>query len=223
MGKRQKAFTIAIPSTVAIAVGLTSGLVFRPKTAYVINMFIQTEQTPNPETLKFLPGRDVTGGAIAEYKSAEEAAAGSPLAQRLFTIETVQSVFLGKDFVSVTKTPDEEWYFLKSKILAEMMEFFMTGQPVLLDDGQKPVAVGEDDDEISRQIRELLETRVQPAVAADGGHIEFVRFEDGIAYLRMQGACAGCPSSAITLKSGIENMLKHYVPEVVAVEAIPEM
>jgi len=186
-------------------------------------MFIQTEQTPNPETLKFLPGRDVTGKGVAEFKTVDEAAA-SPLARHLFTLQGVQSVFFGADFVSVTKTPEEDWHFLKSRILAALMEFFMTGQAVLSEgavaSGKK--AATEDESEIVRQIRELLETRVQPAVAADGGHIEFVKFEDGVAWLQMQGACAGCPSSAVTLKAGIENMLKHYVPEVRAVEAMPD-
>lgn len=184
-------------------------------------MFIQTERTPNPETLKFLPGRTVTGGRGAEFRAPADAAR-APLAQALFAVEGVQGVFLGADFVSVTKAQAEDWDMLKPRVMAALMEHFSLGRPVITEDGTPSSAEGgEEDSEIVLQIKEILETRVQPTVAADGGHIEFVRFEDGVVWLHMQGACAGCPSSTITLKSGIENLLKHFVPEVESVEAVP--
>lgn len=182
-------------------------------------MFIQTETTPNPATLKFLPGRDVMAAGTADF--ADPTTAGrSPLAQRLFDVEGVTGVFLGSDFVTVTKSPDKEWYVLKPAILGMIMEHFTSGRPVLLPDAQDAAAAPEDDDEVVTQIKELLDTRVRPAVAQDGGDIVFHGFEDGVVYLHMQGACAGCPSSTATLKSGIENMLRHYVPEVQEVRAV---
>lgn len=185
-------------------------------------MFIQTERTPNPETMKFLPGRAVTGGRVAEFRTSADAVR-APLAQALFAVAGVQSVFLGADFVSVTKTPAEDWDMLKPRVMAALMEHFSLGRPVLLTEEAAPASSGiaEEDGGIVLQIKEILETRVQPAVAADGGHIEFVRFENGVVWLHMQGACAGCPSSTVTLKSGIENLLKHFVPEVESVEAVP--
>jgi Fe-S cluster biogenesis protein NfuA len=181
-------------------------------------MFIQTETTPNPATLKFLPGREVMAQGTANF--ADPAAAHrSPLAQRLFAIEGVTGVFLGSDFVSISKDAAVDWYQLKPAVLGALMEHFTQGEPVIL--GADAVAAeGEQDDEITAQIRELLETRVRPAVAQDGGDIIFHRYEDGIVYLHMQGSCSGCPSSTATLKAGIENMLRHYVPEVVEVRAI---
>jgi Fe-S cluster biogenesis protein NfuA len=181
-------------------------------------MFIQTETTPNPATLKFLPGREVMAQGTANF--ADPAAAHrSPLAQRLFGIEGVTGVFLGSDFVSVSKDGAVDWYQLKPAVLGALMEHFTRGDPVIL--GADAVAAeGEEDDEVTAQIRELLETRVRPAVAQDGGDIIFHRYEDGIVYLHMQGSCSGCPSSTATLKAGIENMLRHYVPEVVEVRAI---
>lgn len=181
-------------------------------------MFIQTEQTPNPATLKFLPGRDVTGGETADFPDAGSAAR-SPLAQSLFEIAGVERVFLGYDFVSVTKSASKDWQVLKPQILGAIMEHFMAGRPVLVaNDASAEEAGG--DDEVVTQIKELLDTRVRPAVAQDGGDIVFRRFEQGIVYLHMQGACSGCPSSTATLKHGIENMLKYYVPEVVSVQAV---
>ena len=182
-------------------------------------MFIQTEQTPNPATLKFLPGRSVMEQGTADFADAE-AAARSPLAERLFTIEGVTGVFLGSDFVSVSKEDDREWYLLKPAILGVIMEHFMAGRPVLLQDDSDAAAGGEEDSEVVSQIKELLDTRVRPAVAQDGGDIVFRKFEQGIVYLHMQGACAGCPSSTATLKMGIENMLRHYIPEVVEVRPV---
>jgi Fe-S cluster biogenesis protein NfuA len=182
-------------------------------------MFIQTEQTPNPATLKFLPGRAVMESGTANFTS-PEAAKRSPLAQRLFEIDAVTGVFLGSDFVTVTKDEPADWYKLKPEILGAIMEHFTAGKPVLLAEASEtPAATGEDD-EIVTQIKELLETRVRPAVAMDGGDILFHDFQDGVVYLHMQGSCSGCPSSTATLKAGIENMLRHYIPEVQAVQAV---
>ena len=182
-------------------------------------MFIQTEQTPNPATLKFLPGRAVVERGTADFGSAS-VASRSPLAERLFRVDGVERVFLGGDFVTVTKRSDKEWQVMKPVILGIIMEHFTTGQPVLLAEAEATGAA-EDDDEIVVQIKELLDTRVRPAVAQDGGDIVFRGFERGVVYLHMQGSCSGCPSSTATLKMGIENMLRHYVPEVVEVRAVP--
>ena len=179
-------------------------------------MFIQTETTPNPATLKFLPGVAVMPDGTADYRTTEEAV-NSPLAQRLFQIQGVQAVFLGADFVTVTKSDDVDWHLLKSSILGAIMEHLMAGLPVVegLDEGGPGAEeYAEADAEIVSQIKELLETRVRPAVAQDGGDIVFRGYDEGIVYLHMQGACAGCPSSTATLKHGIENMLRHFVPEV---------
>ncbi len=185
-------------------------------------MFIQTEETPNPATLKFLPGCEVAGAATADFP--DPAAAGrSPLAERLFTIDGIAGVFLGADFVTVTKAADKEWYLLKPAVLGVIMEHFTAGRPVLLEDASGGAAgdtVAEEDSEVVAQIKELLDTRVRPAVAQDGGDIVFHAFEEGVVFLSMQGACAGCPSSTATLKMGIENMLRHYIPEVQEVRAV---
>ena len=185
-------------------------------------MFIQTEITPNPATLKFLPGCAVMPEGTANFTSPEQAGR-SPLALRLFGLEGVAGVFLGSDFVTVTKTPDREWESLKPIILAGIMDHFTSGQPVVTE-GADASAAGDDaeldDDEITAQIKELIETRVRPAVAQDGGDIIFRGFEDGIVYLHMQGACSGCPSSTATLRHGIENMLRYYVPEVQEVRPV---
>lgn len=178
-------------------------------------MFIQTEETPNPATVKFLPGRTVMPKGTAEFKNADQASA-SPLARRLLSINGVEGVFFGHDFVSVTKTGDRDWIMLRPHVLGAIMEHFTIGGPVI--ESMESEDANEDHDPLVKQIKELIELRVRPAVARDGGDINFVRFEDGIVYLRMQGACSGCPSSAVTLKAGIESMLKHYVPEVIAVE-----
>ena len=186
-------------------------------------MFIQTEQTPNPATLKFLPGRQVMSSGTANFTSAEAAGRRSPLAERLFALPEVTGVFLGADFVTVTKSEGGNWQQLKPAILAAIMEHFTSGRPVLLAttaDSAVVEAGPEDEDEVVSQIRELLETRVRPAVAQDGGDIIFHDYEDGVVYLHMQGACSGCPSSAATLKAGIENMLRHYIPEVIEVRAV---
>jgi len=183
-------------------------------------MFIQTEKTPNPETLKFIPGCPVLERGTVEFKSAGDAGP-SPLAQRLFKVAGVKAVFFGRDFISVTKEEDRAWDPLKTLVLAAILDHFMTGFPVMdssaeTTTGTQPSDMG---DEITAQIIDLLETRVRPAVQGDGGDIIFDRFEDGIVYLHLRGACSGCPSSTLTLKSGIENMLKNFVPEVVEVRA----
>jgi Fe-S cluster biogenesis protein NfuA len=186
-------------------------------------MFIQTEETPNPATLKFLPGRSVVLQGTADFDSAA-AAERSPLATRLFGADGVVRVFLGSDFITITKTDTKDWSVLKPALLGIIMEHFTTNQPVLLEAGEAaatPHATGtEEDDEIVTQIKELLDTRVRPAVAQDGGDIVFHSFEEGIVYLHMQGSCSGCPSSTATLKMGIENMLRHYVPEVIEVRPV---
>jgi len=184
-------------------------------------MFIQTEQTPNPATLKFLPGCTVMPKGTANFPE-RGAAARSPLAERLFQLPEVAGVFLGADFITVTKGGDSDWYRLKPAVLAAIMEHFTAGRPVLV--GDEPMENGAadaaEDDEVVSQIKELLETRVRPAVAMDGGDITFEDYEDGIVYLHMQGSCSGCPSSTATLKAGIENMLRHYIPEIVEVRAV---
>lgn len=184
-------------------------------------MFIQTEQTPNPATLKFLPGKTVLEEGTADFKKTEETAC-SPLARRIFSLQGVQGVFFGRDFISVSKSDDTDWSVLKPMVLAVLMEHFSSGQPVISGPLPSSTDSSEDDDEITAQIKELLETRVRPAVMMDGGDIVFERFEDGIVFLQMHGACSGCPSSTATLKSGIENMLRHFIPEVDEVRPVTE-
>ena len=186
-------------------------------------MFIQTESTPNPATLKFLPGQSVLDTGTADFP-AREAAGSSPLAQRIFDVEGVTGVFFGTDFVTVTKADGMEWDHLKPALLGAIMAHFQSGDPVMAGEGAAPASghaehTGEDG-EIVGQIKELLDTRVRPAVAQDGGDITFHGFERGVVYLHMQGACAGCPSSTLTLKMGIENLLRHYIPEVTEVRPV---
>ena len=184
-------------------------------------MFIETEQTPNPEVLKFLPGRPVMGAKpVIEFKSAQEAQSQSPLASALFMVDGVTNVFFGADYISVSKQVAEEWFVMKPAILGVIMQHFVANQPVCYDNIQEGGAqeiYDEEDAAIVTQIKELLESRVRPAVAQDGGDIVFKGFERGIVYLSMRGACAGCPSATATLKMGIENLLKHFIPEVVEV------
>lgn len=177
-------------------------------------MFIQTQETPNPATVKFIVGQEVIKSGTIDISSVAQAQKISPLALTLFMVVGVVRVFLATDFISVTKADDTDWSMLKPMILAVLMEHLSTGQPVLNEVTDVPHYGENNDDEIVIQIKELLETRVRPMVAMDGGDIVFDRFENGIVYLHMQGACAGCPSSTATLKMGIENMLRHYVPEV---------
>src|SRR5579875_1079776 len=182
-------------------------------------MFIETESTPNPATLKFLPGRAVMGTGTADFPSAE-LAESSPLAAALFELPGVARVFLGSDFVTVTKSDAIAWQALKPQVLGVLMEHFVAGRPVIAGEAQRlaEADVLPEDQEIAEQIKELLDTRVRPAVAGDGGDIVFRGYRDGVVRLHMQGSCSGCPSSRATLKHGIENMLRYYIPEVVAVE-----
>jgi Fe-S cluster biogenesis protein NfuA len=183
-------------------------------------MFIQTEATPNPATLKFIPGRTVLGDGTLEFRAGEETE-GSPLATRLFEIDGVTGVFFGSDFISVTKG-DGEWQHLKPAILGAIMEHYMSGAPLLTGDANPSEAAADEffdakDAETVATIKDLIETRVRPAVAGDGGDITFRGYKEGIVYLNMKGACSGCPSSTATLKHGIQNLLRHFVPDVVEV------
>lgn len=182
-------------------------------------MFIQTEQTPNPSTLKFIPGRVVMDQGTLDF-AGPDFASSSPLAKRLFSIEGVERVFFGTDFVTVTKAVDRDWQIMKPSILGGIMEHYTSGEPVVAAGEAAPAGDAVEDDEVVAQIKELLDTRVRPAVAQDGGDIVFHEFREGIVYLHMQGSCSGCPSSTATLKMGIENLLKHYVPEVIEVQAV---
>ena len=186
-------------------------------------MFIQTEPTPSPATLKFIPGKTVLGDGTVDYRDKAEAGT-SPLAQRLFGVDGVTGVFLGSDFISVTKSEADEWQHIKPAILGAIMEHYMSGAPVIAD-GE---TTGEDareeydpaDEDTVKTIKELLDTRVRPAVANDGGDITFQGFKDGVVYLHMRGACSGCPSSTATLRHGIENLLKHFCPDVQEVRPV---
>lgn len=185
-------------------------------------MFIQTESTPNPATIKFLPGQTVLDSGTADFPTADGADV-SPLAARIFKVQGVTGVFFGNDFVTVTKQDGADWDHMKPAILGAIMEHFQSGQPVMTGAASSASGHAEhhgDDGEIVGQIKELLDTRVRPAVAQDGGDITFHGFERGVVYLHMQGACAGCPSSTITLKMGIENLLRHYIPEVTEVRPV---
>ncbi len=190
-------------------------------------MFIQTEATPNPATLKFLPGKTVLSGGPADYRTPDDAT-GSPLAASLFQIPGVTGVFLGDDFITVTKEERGEqgfdWTHMKPAILGAIMEHYASGRPVVEEVSQAATEdeefFGEADGQIVDTIKELLDTRVRPAVSQDGGDITFRGYKDGIVYLYMRGACAGCPSSTATLKYGIQNLLQHFIPEVREVEAV---
>ncbi|MCA0042677.1 NifU family protein [Celeribacter litoreus] len=185
-------------------------------------MFIQTESTPNPATLKFLPGQSVLDSGTADFPT-KEAAEASPLAARIFAVGNITGVFFGSDFVTVTKDEATDWDHVKPMILGAIMEHFQSGDPIMAGEATAPAGHAEHDgpdSAIVTQIKELLDTRVRPAVAQDGGDITFHGFDRGIVYLHMQGACAGCPSSTLTLKMGIENLLRHYIPEVLEVRPV---
>ncbi len=185
-------------------------------------MFIQTESTPNPATLKFIPGQPVVANGTHDFTDQDDTAS-SPLATRLFRINGVVRVFFGHDFISVTKSEEVDWMHVKPPVLGAIMEHYQAGLPIIeesISGESNPSSEHSPDDPISKQIRELIDTRVRPAVAQDGGDIVFHGFDRGVVYLHMQGACAGCPSSTITLKMGIENLLRHYVPEVVEVRPV---
>ena len=185
-------------------------------------MFIQTEPTPNPATLKFIPGKTVLGDGTVDFRDKSEATT-SPLAQRLFGVDGVTGVFLGSDFISVTKGEGDEWQHIKPAILGAIMEHYLSGAPVM--DGSEPEAAADEDydpkdEDTVKTIKELLDTRVRPAVANDGGDIVFHGFKDGVVFLHMRGACAGCPSSTATLRHGIENLLRHFCPDVQEVRPV---
>lgn len=186
-------------------------------------MFIQTESTPNPETLKFLPGKTVLADGVIDYRAAEEAEA-SPLALRLFSVDGVDGVFLGSDFVSVTKAPALAWDHLKPAVLGAIMEHYLSGDPVVAGDADATDTGTEEFDDADAHtvamIKEILDERVRPAVANDGGDIVFRRYHDGVVHLSMRGACAGCPSSTMTLQMGIQNLLRHFIPEVTEVRPV---
>jgi Fe-S cluster biogenesis protein NfuA len=182
-------------------------------------MFIQTETTPNPNSLKFMPGITITGGEPINYTDKEQCS-GSGLAKLLFNIDNVSGVFFGADFITVTKEEGANWDLMKPEILVTIMDYLVSGRPALDDTKAHSEKNNEDDSDVVKQIKELIETRVRPAVAQDGGDIIYIGFEDGVVKLELHGSCSGCPSSTVTLKSGIESMLKHYVPEVISVESV---
>ena len=194
--------------------------------AYIADMFIETETTPNPATLKFLPGRQVMPSGTREFTGPEEAEA-SPLAEAIFDTGEVTGVFFGADFVSVTAAPGADWSALKPQVVAVLLDHFVSEAPLFVGGDAAAIAVPAEpevaddpaDAEVIAQIKDLIETRVRPAVAGDGGDIQYRGFHNGVVYLQMQGACSGCPSSSATLKHGIEGLLKHYVPEVSEVRA----
>ena len=186
-------------------------------------MFIQTEQTPNHQTLKFLPGRIVMSEGTAFFQNVDQAS-NSPLAKKLFSLAGVEGVFFGRDFITITKNIDQDWQLMKPTILGAIMDHYNSDEETINKEvsikGSKSLENDSNDSDVVKQIKELLDTRVRPAVAMDGGDIIYQGFEEGIVYLHMQGACSGCPSSTATLKMGIENMLKHYVPEVKEVRPV---
>ena len=197
-----------------------------PVRPYIAGMFIETETTPNPATLKFLPGRQVMPSGTREFTTPEQAEA-SPLAEAIFDTGEVTGVFFGSNFVSVTIAPGAQWTTLKPQVVAILLDHFVSEAPLFAPGSAAAIAVPAEDEigddpadaEVVAQIKELIETRVRPAVAGDGGDIRYRGFREGVVYLQMQGACSGCPSSTATLKHGIEGLLKHYVPEVTEVRA----
>ena len=207
-------------------------LVSSPARAYIDAMFIETETTPNPASLKFLPGQAVMGAGGTREFASPEAAEASPLAQALFDTGEVTNVFFGADFITVTAAPGAGWTALKPQVLSLLLDHYASEAPLFApasaagiavpaeDEGELVVEEQADDADIIAQIHELIDTRVRPAVAGDGGDIRYRGYRDGVVHLAMQGACAGCPSSAATLKHGIEGLLRHYVPEVTEVRAI---
>jgi Fe-S cluster biogenesis protein NfuA len=183
-------------------------------------MFIQTELTPNPKTVKFIPGEEVSPIKSINFMNINEASS-SPLAKKLFLVDGVNSIFLGTDFISITKDENVDWQELKPLILSQIMQHYMSGDKVIEEVKEEAKAVlSEEDKEIAIQIEDLLETRVRPSVASHGGDIVFHSYSEGIVELEMRGACSGCPSSMATLKMGVENMLKHYIPEIMEVKEV---
>ncbi|KAI7874544.1 HIRA-interacting protein 5 [Lichtheimia hyalospora FSU 10163] len=191
-------------------------------TQQVRSMFIQTEQTPNTESLKFIPGVEVLGNGTAEFLDVRSSMQ-SPLAKQLFQIDGIVGVFLGPDFITISKDPNAEWQLMKPDIYAAIMDHFASGQPIMYNEGdlaESDTAIHPDDSEEVQMIKELLDTRIRPAIQEDGGDIEYCGFEEGIVKLKLKGSCRGCDSSVVTLKNGIENMLMHYIPEVEGVEQV---
>ncbi|CDH54201.1 hira-interacting protein 5 [Lichtheimia corymbifera JMRC:FSU:9682] len=191
-------------------------------TQQVRSMFIQTEQTPNTESLKFIPGVEVLGNGTAEFLDVRSSMQ-SPLAKQLFQIDGIVGVFLGPDFITISKDPNAEWQLMKPDIYAAIMDHFASGQPIMYNEGdlaESDTAIHPDDSEEVQMIKELLDTRIRPAIQEDGGDIEYCGFEGGIVKLKLKGSCRGCDSSVVTLKNGIENMLMHYIPEVEGVEQV---
>jgi len=191
-------------------------------------MFIQTEVTPNPNTLKFIPGHILLDKGSYDFPNAE-AADKSPLALRMFNVEGVEGVFIGEDFISITKSEDKTWDVLKPHILSDLMDHLVANKPIILENSdnvqaedlaEEKIDYSDEEQKIVQEIKELLDSRVRPAVAVDGGDIIFNKFINGVVYLKMRGACSGCPSSTVTLKNGIENMLRYYVPEVIEVKQV---
>ena len=184
-------------------------------------MFIQTEITPNPLTLKFIPGRKLLDKGTVEFKSSKDAES-FVLAKRLFNEGYISNVFVGEDFLSITKSQEVDWEVIKPNVLSIITDFLTSNEKISIKEKNKDkkVKYRKKEEEIIKQIEEILDQRIKPAVAQDGGDIQFVKFEGGIVFLEMRGACSGCPSSVLTLKSGIENMLKYYIPEIVSVEAV---
>jgi Fe-S cluster biogenesis protein NfuA len=193
-----------------------------PNMARIRNMFIQVQNTPNPDSLKFIPGAQVTQKGTMEFPNAMSAIK-SPLAKSLFQIEGVKQVFFARDFISVNKDTDADWNVLKPQVFSAIMEFYDSGKPIVTDEKpREDTMIKPDDSEAVQMIKEVLETRIRPAVQDDGGDIEYRGFENGVVLLKMQGSCSGCQSSSVTLKSGIERMLKHFIPEVTAVVAVTD-
>lgn len=192
-----------------------------PLYQYRRNMFIQTQDTPNPDSLKFLPGTDVLGkGNTYDFPSVS-AAYHSPLAKLLFRIEGVRAVFFGADFITISKEEETDWLIIKPEVFAVIMDFFASGLPILNE--AKPnsdTQIDDDDDDVVMMIKELLDSRIRPTVQEDGGDIIYMGYEDGVVKLKMQGSCSSCPSSIVTLKNGVQNMLQFYIPEVVSVEQV---
>ncbi|XP_062399165.1 NFU1 iron-sulfur cluster scaffold homolog, mitochondrial [Sardina pilchardus] len=208
----------------AITRGLPLASIRPTNHVFVRNMFIQTQDTPNPNSLKFLPGRVVLESGTIDFAGPRDAYC-SPLARHLFRIDGVKSVFLGPDFITITRADETmEWKVIKPDVFATIMDFFTTGLPVLNDDAspQADTAPSDDDDEVVAMIKELLDTRIRPTVQEDGGDVLYRGFDDGIVKLKLQGSCTSCPSSIVTLKSGIQNMLQFYVPEVEGVEQVKD-
>ncbi|XP_053658721.1 NFU1 iron-sulfur cluster scaffold homolog, mitochondrial-like [Anopheles marshallii] len=194
-----------------------------PNSLWRRGMFIQTQDTPNPDSLKFLPGVSVLEkGQTMDFPSVSSAQC-SPLAKLLFRVEGVRSVFFGSEFVTISKQEDAEWRIIKPEVFAVIMDFFASGLPVVTDAKPNPdTQFNEDDDETVQMIKELLDSRIRPTVQEDGGDIIFVGFDDGVVKLKMQGSCSSCPSSIVTLKNGVQNMLQFYIPEVVSVEQVTD-